>query len=257
MDEVESVRLNLLENLHTKDYIEAFDEYRAKLINIIESKDFDWIDLYQLLFTRSYRKLSNQSDEEWEKDRNSTHISRWPIVVFLLAAAACMGGSAVFHTFYCISATANKILLRIDYAGICFLIAGSSLPPYYYGFYCQPVYAWLYGGINCVMGSVVFIVSMCDFIHTVEYRPLKGRMYAALGISGAFGGIHLMMTTDDVLQGYEFASWTPYYLLMGVTYLYQSYVMQVVDWQSSRFAGQKSRDQLLSTTAARATSCGI
>lgn len=57
--------------------------------------------------------------------------------MFLLSAAACMGGSAAFHTFYCISTKANKILLRLDYAGICFLIAGSAVAPYYYAFYCN------------------------------------------------------------------------------------------------------------------------
>lgn len=69
------------------------------------------------------------------------------------------------------------------------------------------------------MCAVVFVVSMFDFIHTLEYRPMKGRMYAALGIGSAFGVVHLVFASDDILHGYVFSTWVYYYLLMGVAYL--------------------------------------
>lgn len=87
----------------------------------------------------------------------------------------------------------------MDYAGICFLISGSTYAPFFYGFYCNQFYAIVYIGLNCVTCLAVFVVSLFDFIHTLEYRPLKGKMYAALGAQSLMGSIHLMIASDDLL----------------------------------------------------------
>lgn len=42
--------------------------------------------------------------ESQQKQSKNDEISRWPLYMFLLSAAICMGGSAVFHAFYCLSA---------------------------------------------------------------------------------------------------------------------------------------------------------
>lgn len=48
----------------------------------------------------------------------------YPIIVFILCAVFCLGASAVFHTFYVMSPRINKLLLRLDMAGINILIFG-------------------------------------------------------------------------------------------------------------------------------------
>lgn len=80
----------------------------------------------------------------------------------------------------------------MDYAGISFLISGSTFPPYVYNFYCQPHLYFIYLGILSFVATVVFIVSLCSFIHAEKYRNLKAVMYGALGIFAAFPIIHLL-----------------------------------------------------------------
>lgn len=66
-----------------------------------------------------------------------THeVSHVPLSVHQLAAVICLGFSATFHLFYVKSYKASSLLSRMDYAGISILIAGSTFPPHYYGFYC-------------------------------------------------------------------------------------------------------------------------
>ena len=64
-------------------------------------------------------------------------LERWPIVAFLMSAFACLFLSASYHLFNCHSRYLNDILLLLDYSGISILIAGSSIPPVFYGFYCD------------------------------------------------------------------------------------------------------------------------
>lgn len=61
-------------------------------------------------------------------------ISRWPLIAFLISAIICLGCSTTYHLFYCLSEKVNKILIRLDYAGICFLVSGSTFAPLFYGF---------------------------------------------------------------------------------------------------------------------------
>ena len=62
-----------------------------------------------------------------------------PLVLQLICGIGCLGFSSVFHLFSCHSVEVSSCLSRLDYAGIALLIAGSSIPPNYYNFYCEPV----------------------------------------------------------------------------------------------------------------------
>ena len=120
----------------TNDALETFDssylEYylnktnmqllmiRDNFINNLESKEMQWIDLY------------NSSHE-----KNNTNVKRWPIFIFLLGAVSCLSMSAFFHLFWVQNKNLSEILARFDYAGISLLIAGSCFPIYYYSFFCN------------------------------------------------------------------------------------------------------------------------
>ena len=65
-----------------------------------------------------------------------SHLTRWPLAVFLLTAMACLGFSAFFHLFNAVSERTSNFLQCLDYAGIALLITGSNIPVIFYGFYC-------------------------------------------------------------------------------------------------------------------------
>lgn len=73
-----------------------------------------------------------------------SHLPLFPYYFFLLANFICFFDSANFHTFGCISKKYWDILLRLDYASICFILTGSCYPIYYYCFYCDSFYFNLY-----------------------------------------------------------------------------------------------------------------
>lgn len=78
---------------------------------------------------------------------------RWPALVFLGGAMACMLTSTVAHLFGCCSEHLGKLMWRLDYSGITILIVTSFFPPVYYGFMCQPFWRNVYLGITSVVGD--------------------------------------------------------------------------------------------------------
>ena len=48
-----------------------------------------------------------------------------------------MGMSSTYHLFKDYKYMVKKTLVRLDYAGISILIAGSNTPPIYYSLYCD------------------------------------------------------------------------------------------------------------------------
>ena len=69
-----------------------------------------------------------------------SHISRWPVALFVFSAIWCLGGSTIFHMFLCVSKPVRNVLQTLDYCGICILISGSYVPVIYYSFYYYPTF---------------------------------------------------------------------------------------------------------------------
>ncbi len=75
-----------------------------------------------------------------------------------------MGCSAIFHLFKDHSPGASSYLSRLDYAGISLMIAGSSMSPLYYNYYCTEMHGWrnFYMIALILASAAVFIVSLWD-----------------------------------------------------------------------------------------------
>lgn len=122
-------------------------------------------------------------------------ISKWPIFLFLFSAIVCFSGSVLFHTFNAVNARHWHVLLRVDYAGICFIIAGGCIPVIYYGFYCDAGLLVLYLTLVTFFCLAVFIISLFSFVHSEKYRSFKGIMYLSLGLAAAVPLAHLVIRT--------------------------------------------------------------
>mmetsp|Transcript_8793 Transcript_8793/g.7765 ORF Transcript_8793/g.7765 Transcript_8793/m.7765 type:complete len:303 (+) Transcript_8793:668-1576(+) len=186
------------------------DEFIAK----IDSESFDWVDAYKVFSLNQVPGERHYSDPH--------HLSRWPIFFYLFTAFSCLMCSAVFHLFHCQSEKVFRVLSRLDYAGICFLITGSSVPGLFYGFYCTPMWYELYISILSAVSLVVFIVSLGDTVHKQENILWKSLMYGGLGIFAALPLLHLgynNLFAEASVGTIEFAPTWPYYVLMGISYL--------------------------------------
>lgn len=58
----------------------------------------------------------------------------------MVCAIICLGSSAFYHLFKDHSEMYHKTLVRMDYAGISIMIAGSNTPNIYYSFFCQEMH---------------------------------------------------------------------------------------------------------------------
>jgi hypothetical protein len=84
------------------------------------------------------------------------YVPRWPLVCHAIASIICLGASACFHLFQIHSSYMKNFLQRMDFGGICILIAGSSYSAIVYNLSCdkelksQNFFIWLITGSSIV-----------------------------------------------------------------------------------------------------------
>lgn len=99
----------------------------------------------------------------------ATHsVPRWPIIVFLCCAIWCLGGSAIYHQYYCTNFIVSNVLQTIDYCGICILISGSYVPIIYYCFYCHPTALWT----HLIIVVILNVANLC-VMATPKFRCVE------------------------------------------------------------------------------------
>ena len=110
---------------------------------------------------------------------------------FFLAAMICLSCSALFHLFSNHSQTVYNVFSRLDYSGIAILITGSSIPCYYYGFYCSYTACYTHITITSLLGVACIVVSLWEKFAAPEYRPLRFATFVLFGAYGVVPGIHV------------------------------------------------------------------
>ena len=78
------------------------------------------------------------------------------LFLFFGGAIICLLCSTLFHVFHNHSKSVSYVFSRLDYSGIALLITGSSVPAYYYGFYCTWVSQYFH---------ISIIVILCVPVH--------------------------------------------------------------------------------------------
>ena len=83
--------------------------------------------------------------------------------------------------------------MRLDYAGVNILIAGSAFPPLYYGMYCNLAVAAIYLTLICMAGGIIFFISLFQSIHRLENANIKAFMYGGFDLSLSVPLTHLVL----------------------------------------------------------------
>ena len=68
-----------------------------------------------------------------------TYVPKWPLILNLLGAIACLGLSFYYHSCRCISSDMFHKLICMDKSGISLLIAGAVQPMITYIYACDDV----------------------------------------------------------------------------------------------------------------------
>lgn len=155
--------------------------------------------------------------------RADSHVPEWPLAVFLLGAASCMGISAVYHLFAPWNQHVARFLQRLDYAGISFLIFASNVPAVVYAFACRPHLAVFYISLSAATNGVCAIMGLTDRFASQEWRGTRAASFAVAGASGMIPLVHALILSHrpdasrhEVLAMAHFASGL---LSMGAQYL--------------------------------------
>lgn len=105
----------------------------------------------------------------------------------------CLSGSAAYHLFGTANTNWTTALGTLDYVGITALIVGSFVPVLYYGFYEHVVYRRMYITSICALGTIILGLSVTPFFHDARYRVARTLTFVALGFTGFFPLLHLVV----------------------------------------------------------------
>ena len=115
------------------------------------------------------------------------------LFLFFLGAMACLCCSFMFHLFSNHSEKMFAIFSRLDYSGIAFLITGSSLPAYYYYFYCTTLAKYTHISIMVVLCISSVSVSLWSKFSIPKYRPLRFAVFVIFGLYGVIPAMHILI----------------------------------------------------------------
>lgn len=137
--------------------------------------------------------------------------------VFFIGAICCLGFSWLYHTCSCHSKKASKLLSKLDYAGIAFMIMGSFTPCIYYGFYCLFYHKIAYLSCEIALGVSSIIVALWDKFATPAFRAIRAAVFLALGCSGIIPVVH-MLFIYGIQRGSQQGA-VGWLILMGLSYI--------------------------------------
>ena len=142
-------------------------------------------------------------------------VPTWPIAVFLASAITCLGSSAAYHLLHVVDRAWNATLSSLDYASIAVLIAGSTVPPIYYGFWCSPAQGWAYIAACGLLAAATMAMGMTPSFRTPSWRLVRTMSFIATGAFGVVPLLHLMRGPHA-----QYAEAMEGLLLMGGLYIF-------------------------------------
>ena len=166
-----------MSNLHglaeQDNYADYKLEYLRELAGLLSTKVSNWYErVSEQIEAHKNDNNGTSSISDWlvlgpimeDPTRIKYQISKVPLFLHIFGAVFCMGCSATFHLFYVHSPHTSSKLARLDYAGISLMIAGSTMSPIYYNYYCEDTHSWrnFYLTAQVLTSGAVFIVSLWD-----------------------------------------------------------------------------------------------
>ena len=193
-----------------------FNDYEKSFSNKISTNNIEIINNLKL----NYNICKNNILEYLNTYKTENkHLPRWPLFIMLSAGIICLGFSFTFHLFGVYSEKLYRILSKLDYGGILFLIAGSCYPPYYFFYYCEPTFQKIYLSFITIFSICVFIYSLTPSFTNKSHRKIRGTIFLTIGISTAFPILHLAFFGKSTVDGFKKQPKLFYWYFGGISYV--------------------------------------
>ena len=154
---------------------------------------------------------------------------------FFLAAMICLSCSALFHLFSNHSRDVYRVFSRLDYSGIAILITGSSIPAYYYAFYCSYTARYTHITVTGVLCVACVVFSLWEKFAAHEYRPLRFATFVLFGVYGVVPAVHIVL--KEGVENQHIIDAGKGLLVMGCLYIFGA-VLYVVRFPERVFPGR-------------------
>ena len=145
-----------------------------------------------------------------------------PISVSAFSAVVCLTFSSCFHWLYCKSLKVYLFMVRLDYCGVCGLIAGSYLPWLFYSFYCDPFCQKLYLSCVALLGSTTFFLIFLEKFQSQKWVLFKTCTFIGFGMFAWIPLFHLIYRHG--LYSDEVQCWLVPFVTQGFAYLLGAFV---------------------------------
>jgi len=129
------------------------------------------------------------------------------LALFFCGAMVCMLCSTLFHILHNHSHRINVLFGRLAYSGIALLITGSSIPAYYYGFYCAWMARYTHITVLMILCVVCIVISMWSKFGTPRHRVTRFTVFVLFGLYGAVPFVHIYLRDGYVLASNAYALW--------------------------------------------------
>ena len=159
------------------------ESWKDQMIDEIDSPDFNWLDFQPI---------------EAKEGMMIHYTPRWPLMLHYICAMICFGMSAVYHLFNSHSHEMMRFWIRFDYAGICFMIAGSTTPPVYYSFGCDELqdWRWFYLGLIYAVNFITMVTMMIPYFDRDDMQSLRSIMFVSTAGFAVFPVCHIVYHVD-------------------------------------------------------------
>lgn len=127
------------------------------------------------------------------------------LCLFFVGAILCLLCSTLFHVLHNHSRKVSIVFSRLDYSGISFLITGSSIPAYYYGFYCTKVAQCVHISVVTILCVICLTICMWNKFSTPKYRVFRFVLFVVFGMYGAVPFVHIYLRDGYILASAAYA----------------------------------------------------
>ncbi|KAJ8068107.1 hypothetical protein OCU04_003679 [Sclerotinia nivalis] len=112
---------------------------------------------------------------------------------FISCATICLGISTIFHSVISHSRKTRDLWLKLDYAGIIFLIIGCFISAVYMSFFCHQTLQYAYWAMILAMSSTALVSLLLPAFQGHQWRSFRVTAFCATGVSVLIPFVHAIV----------------------------------------------------------------
>ena len=128
-------------------------------------------------------------------------------MVHYVCSMLCLGLSAFYHMFNAHSHKVMNLMIRLDYSGICFIIAGSCTSAIYYSFACPQLEEWRNFYLTIMWSSSMLTLLIMMIPAFDEYFMLRFCLFFITGILNQAHVSHSQNLPPEYMIHFPLKTW--------------------------------------------------